>query len=577
VNNLEAAWSLNEIADLLEIKGENPYKIRAYKRAAASITNLQLNLEDLYKEGSLRDVPGVGKAIAEKLEEMITTGKCSMLEKLREEIPPVFRSIPQLPGVGLHAARVIYNNTDIKDLEQLEIAARQRKIRALPGLGPKTEVNIIRGLEIIKTQRDSSPLNLASASAEILVGFLSSLDITHRVALSGSIRRGKDTVHDVDIVASVDDKKFIAENFAKHPHVKEVSQSTDNRIEGLTWLGVKFDVMLVEEQEFIPVLFWTTGSKEFFRELTVFAAGKGCRLTGNQVIVDDRVVPVKDEKEIFELLGLSYIPPQIREGPEVIRTAGEGRLPCLIEISDIKGDLHCHSAWSDGIHTIEELVQEAISRGYSYLAITDHSKSLAIANGLSWERLQAQWKEIEKLQYEYSPFKIFKGLEVDILKDGLLDFGEEVLSRLDIVIASVHSGFRQDLETMTSRLVSALENPYVDIIAHPTGRILGRRPPYNLDLDRFIEVAAKTGTILEINASPDRLDLSAENTRRAKENGILIAINTDAHDKVRLQDIAFGVTNARRGWLEKSDVLNTYSKEEVEEILKDRRRKALLK
>lgn len=575
MNNMEAAWSLNEIADLLEIKGENQFKIRAYRKAAASISNLPNSIEDIYKHGSLQEVPGIGKNIAEKLEEMIATGNSSFLEKLRHEVSPSLRNITQLPGVGLRTARIIYEHTGIRDLEQLEKAAREKKIRVLPGLGPKTEVNIIRGIEIIRTERDMSPLNLALASADILLSFINSLGTTRKAALGGSIRRGKDMVRDVDIVASTDDKEFLVETFSKHPHLKEITRSSDNRVEAVTWLGVKVDLMIVDEDQFIPVLHWSTGSKEHFEELAEYAREKGCDLTGTQVIFGGQTIQIEKETEIFDLLELEHIPPEIREGRGVIEAAKQGKLPSLVELSDIKGDLHIHSTWSDGVSTVEELVQEAVSRGYSYLAITDHSRSLVIANGLSWERLQDQWREIEKLQVDYSPFRILKGLEVDILKDGILDYEADVLEKLDIVIASVHTGFRQGLETLTARLTAALRNPYVDIVAHPTGRILGRRPPYDFDLDRFIEEAAKTGTVLEINASPDRLDLSAENARLARDKGIMIAINTDAHDRARLQEMTFGVTTARRGWLESINVLNTYSFDDLQEFLNQRRSKAL--
>lgn len=575
MNNMETAWLLNEFADLLEIKGENQFKIRAYRKAAASITSLHESIEILHKQGSLREIPGVGKNIAEKLEEILDTGNFHQLETLRKEISPGLRNITHLPGIGLKTARIIYENTHIRNLEQLEKAAREKKIRVLPRLGPKTELNIIRGIEIIKAEKDMSPLSLALSSADTLTGFLDSIEATGRVALSGSIRRGKDMVHDVDIIASTHNKKFVLENFAKHPHVKEVIEADDSRIEVLTWLGVKVDLTLVEEEEFIPVLHWSTGSKEHFQGLAAFAEKKGVTLTGSKVVSHGQTVHVNEEADIFRLLDLPYIPPEIREGIEVIEAAEKRKLPSLIELGDIKGDLHIHSSWSDGISTIEELVREAVTRNYSYIAITDHSKSLAIAHGLSWERLQEQWKEIEKLRYEYAPFKILKGLEVNILKDGALDYEAEVLEKLDIVVASVHSGFKQDTETMTGRLIAALKNPYVDIIGHPTGRILGRRPPYNVDFQRFVEEAAETGTFLEINSSPDRLDLSAENAHLAKDRGIMIAIDTDAHDSTGLGEINFGVTNGRRGWLEASDVLNTYPTEDLREILKERRRKAL--
>lgn len=575
MNNMEAVWSLNEIADLLEIKGENQFKVRAYRKAAAEITHLSQNLEILSQEGKLQDIPGVGKNIALKLEEIVATGRIDLLEKIRGEISPDLRKVAQLPGIGLKTAGIIHRHTGISSLEELQLAARSRKIRELPGIGPKTELNILRGLEFVGSQRDRSPLNLALSSANILVDFLESLEVTRKVALSGSVRRGKDMVGDVDIIAWVEDKNFVVETYSQHPHLKEILSTSESRVEAVTWLGVETDLNLVEEEEFIPFLHWSTGSKTYMEGLTDYAAGKGVYISGLQILTEEGPLKVGQEDDIYAGLDLPFIPLEIREGPEVIDVACEGRLPDLVEVGDIKGDLHVHSSWSDGINTIEELVQKAVAMGYSYLGITDHSKALTIANGLNWERLQAQWKEIDRLRYEYAPFNLLKGLEVDVLKDGSLDYGSEVLEQLDIVIASVHSGFKQDADTMTERLVSVLNNPFVDIVGHPTGRILGRRPPYQADFERLTQVASETGTCLEINASPDRLDLSAEHARKAQGQGIMLAINTDAHDKERLNEIALGVTNARRGWLEARSVLNTYPIEDLREILSERRNKAL--
>lgn len=575
MNNHEAAWMLTEIADLLEIKGENQFKTRAYRRAASAVANWDEELESLHRHGSFQDIPGVGKNIADKLEEMVATGKSGLLERLREEVPSGLVSITQLPGVGLRTAKIIFENMNITSLEQLEEAARDRRIRKLPGLGPKTELNILRGIEIMRTQRERSPLYLALASADILVGFINSLKTTRRVAIGGSIRRGKDMIRDVDIIAVVEDREFVLDAFKKHPHLKEITSLEGNRLEAQTWLGVQVDLNLVDDEEFIPFLHWSTGSKAHFRKLEEFAVTKGCQLTGNKILSHGEEVSVEDERDIFRLLEIDYIPPELREDAGEIEAAIAGKVPVLVELSDIKGDLHLHSSWSDGVSTIEELVQAAIERGYSYLAVTDHSKSLAIANGLTLERLRLQWKEIERLQVEYAPFRILKGLEVDILKEGILDYDHTVLEQLDIVIASIHTGFRQESEVLTKRLISALKNPYVDIVAHPSGRILGRRPPYDFDFDQVISAAAETGTALEINSSPDRLDLNAENSRVAKENGIPIVINTDAHDTARMEEIRFGVMTARRGWLTADGVLNTYSPERLLDFLRERRNRAL--
>jgi len=575
VKNLEVAWILSEIADLLEIRGENQFKVRAYRSAARSIKHLRENIVDLKNKGTLRDIPGVGKNIAAKIEEILDTGKCKALEELRKEIRPELVNIIRLPGVGIKTARVIHEHLPGIDLAELEKAARKKKIRALPGLGPKTEQNIIRGIELLKYEREKSPLGLAMSSAEALLEFLASLEEVKHVEIGGSVRRGKDMVTDVDFVVSTADPQGVIQIFLKHPHIRDVELIEKYRVKAVTWLGVKVDLELVKEDNFIAVLHRSTGSRLHFEQLADFARSQNCILTGSEVLVEGNKVSVNREEDIYSAIGLPYIAPELREGQGEIEAAREGKLPKLLTLNDIKGDLHVHSSWSDGTSSIEELVRDAMSRGYSYIAITDHSKSLGIANGLSEERLLEQWKEIDRLRGKYAPFVILKGIEVDILSDFHLDLDNEVLAEMDIVIAAIHTGFKQDSHIITKRLLAALENPYVDVIAHPTGRILGRRPAYEFDFDRVIEKAAEMNAVLEINASPDRLDLNAEQVRIAKEKGVKIAINTDAHDKACLEDIKYGVITARRGWLERGDVLNTLNLEELLTYLSERKKRAL--
>ena len=567
LQNFEIVWMLNELADLLEIKGENQFKIRAYRNAARSISRLEQNISGFHDRNELKKIPGIGSNIADKIIEFLETGTLAALSRLREEVPEGLMTLTRLPGVGLKSAKAIHENFGVKDTDDIERLAKEHKIRSLPGLGPKTELNILRGIQMLKQNQESSPLYMALASGEIFADFLRGLKEVSRVEIVGSVRRGKEMVGNVNILAGASDFAPVIDAFSKHPHLKQVSSAENNRVKGVSLLGVNIDLILVSEEKFIQAFHFWTGSREHLEQLTAAQRGR------NNGWQSD--IAVTGEEDIYAALGLPYIQVELREGSGEVEAALNNLLPDLVNTSDIQGDLHVHSTWSDGISTIEELVQEAINRGYSYIAITDHSKSLAIANGLDEERLLRQGQEIRRLREKYSPFLILHGIEVDILSDSRLDFEDSVLAQLDIVVASIHTGFKQDEETLARRLNAAMENPFVDIIAHPTGRILGRRPPYKFALDTFIEKAAVTGAVLEINASPDRLDLNAEQVRKAKENGVKIAIDTDAHDRARLGDIKFGVITARRGWLEKEDVINCLSPAELLDFLAQRRRKAV--
>lgn len=565
MKNIEIALVFYEIADLLEIKGGNFFQVRAYRQAAQVITRQEQPVEKLIKEGKFQQLPGIGKAIYEKTKELLETGKCSAHQALLAEIPRGMLEIRSLPGIGPAKARTLLKE-GYTSLEQLAQAAAAHRLRKLPGFSAKTEHDILRDIDLLKSSRDQIGLGVARELGEELIDYLSQLPTVVRVELAGGTRRWKETVSDLDLVACASDIAEVLEAFAIHPKVTKILHRGDNRLQVMTWWGVEVDLTVTPPEQFVSTWHRCTGSKRHYQQLQQIAEQRGLSLNHRQLLNEaGEILPLTGEQDIYKHLGMEYIPPELREGKGEIEAALADKLPPLITLDDIKGDLHTHTNWSDAALSLEEMVEHAVAKGYRYMAITDHSRSLKIANGLSLERLRKQGKEIDKLNAQLKDFTILKGIECDILPDGTLDFEDEVLRDLDVVVASVHSNFKQEKEAMTNRIVSAIRNEHVDIIGHVTGRMLGRRSGYQLDLDRVLEEAAKHETVLEINSSPDRLDLNEENARKAKELGIKISINTDAHDLKRLNEMVYGISVARRAWLTPDDVINTH---EVEDILK---------
>ncbi len=573
IENIEVAWIMSEIADLLELKGESIFKIRAYQKAAKVIANLGIELSALVAEKKLETVPGIGKAIAGKIEELFQTGKIKYYENLKAEIPPGLLEIITIPGVGAKMAQQLYQKLGVMSLDELEAAARGRKIRELPGMGSKTELNILRGIEMLRSGVGRTTLGIADALAESFTGFLRSLPGVEAAGVAGSTRRMKESIGDVDIVVGAQEPEKVIEFFVKHPQIKRVLAQGDTKASVVTLMGVQIDLVVVAPEQYWSALHHFTGSKEHNVRLRELAHKKGLKINEYGVFAreNDTSLPVSGEADIYAHLGLPYIPPELREDLGEIEAAENGNLPDLIELADIKGDLHIHSDWSDGVNTIEQIIGKAQELGYEYVAITDHSKSLGIARGLSVERLSEQGEYIRELNEKLDGLEILSGIETDILANGDLDYPDEVLVQRDVVIASLHSGFRQDRAKITGRVISAMKNKHVDIIAHPTGRLIGRRDPYAIDLDEVFEAAVKYGTVLEINSSPDRLDLSDRYVRRAVEMGIKICINTDAHDTIRMDEMKYGIATARRGWLEKKHVINAMDKDRLLRFLKKRR------
>jgi len=551
MKNVEIAWIFHELADLLEIKGAEYFKIRAYRNASKILAGLDEPVKEAWQGGRLDKIPGIGKNIAAKISELLTTGNLKKYQELLEEFPPGLLEIITLPGLGPKKAGMLREKLGITSLEELATAAREKRLRGLPGLGARTEEELLRNIELRQSQAGRALLDLAKNLAAELTGFLELLPVVARVEAGGSVRRWKETVGDIDLVVASDNPQVVIDSLAGHYRISEVLEKGYDGAKFQTKWGIAVEVEIVPEEVFALAWFRNTGSHAHFEKLQdIFEK------TGNSITA---LLPQGEmsERDIYAMLNLQYIPPELREDQGEIEAALENRLPDLVELDAIKGDLHIHSTWSDGVVDIEHMIERAKAKGYQYMAITDHSRSLHIAKGLSLEKLNEQHEVIRALNEKQEDFRIFTGIEVDILPKGELDCPEEILKDVDVVIASVHSAFKQDQETMTARLSSAMESKHVDILGHPAGRLLNQREGYALDMERVLEAAASYGTILEINASPNRLDLSDENARRAKKKGIKLAINTDAHDLKRLDDMPYGVAVARRAWLEDEDVVNT--------------------
>lgn len=571
MEKLEIAWLFTEIADLLEIKGDNPYRIRAYRRAARALKGFPGDIRQLWTEDKLETIPGIGRELAAKIGEFLSTGTSRYLEELRQEVPPGLLDMLAVAEVGPKTVHTIYSHLGITSLEQLAEAARKRQLRQLPGLGPKTELRILKGINLVNSRRGRMPLGVALPLAEELYEDLASLDGVEAISFTGSLRRCRDEVGDVDLLVAAGEGERIVELFSHSPRLAQILAKGKNRVVARTELGIEVDLWVVAPDQYAPALLWATGSRRHYQRLQERAAALDIELAECQVLKSGKPLTVKAEEEIYRLLELAYIPPELREDRGEVEAAAKGKLPSLVTLADIQGDFHSHTNWSDGVESIEEMAAAARERGYRYLAITDHSHALGVAGGLTPERVLEQAKKVWEINRKLpADFQLLAGTEVDILADGSLDFPDSVLERLDVVIASVHSHFRQDQETMTRRIIKAISNPHVDILAHPSGRLLGRREPYAVDLEAVLAAAAEKGTVLEINSSPDRLDLTDTWARRAKELGVKLAVNTDAHAGEGLREINYGIMVARRAWLEPQDLINTWPWERVRDYFAKR-------
>ena len=548
-----------DIAEILEIKGENFFKIRAYKKAAQNIESLPGDIEAFAKDDRLKDIPGIGRDLEEKIKEIVSTGKLKYLEELKKDIPEGLIEMLNVPGIGPKTAKMLHEKLGIQDVVMLERMAHAGKIRGLPGMGEKTEENILAGIDLFKKGRERLDLKTATDVAYSITSQLKKLKEIKKINLAGSLRRMKETVRDIDILISSDKPQEVMDAFTGLPNVKDIVAKGPAKSSVLTKDNIQVDVMVVDEASYGAALMYFTGSKEHNIKLRQLAIKHGLKLNEYGIFKGEKKIAGKTEEEVYKMLGLSYIEPELREDRGEFEASLKGALPDLIKVEDIKGDLHMHSTWSDGGSSIEEMVLKSKELGYEYIAVTDHSQGLKIAGGLNVHELDLKRKEIEKLNKKYKDIKILFGAEVDIDSEGNLDYPDSVLREMDIVVAAIHAGFKQPIAVITKRIISACRNKYVNIIAHPTGRLWGSRNEYNIDFGEVFKAARDTNTALEINSFPQRLDLNDTNTRMASQAGVKIAINTDSHIAGHLDMMRFGVAVARRAWLEKKDVLNTAS------------------
>ena len=574
MRNTEIARIFHSTADLLEIKGDNPFKVRAYQKAAQNIESLTEELSEIALRGELEKISGIGKDLAQKILEMLQTKKSGAFEELRLEIPEGLLELIAVPGLGPKKTKLLYDKMGIQTMEALEEAARADRLKDLPGFGAKTEENILAGIELVRRGRERMLLGRALPLAQGIMANLAAMPEVHQISEAGSLRRRRETVRDIDILITSSDPEKVMDAFTSPFQVREVLAKGGTKASVLTSEGMQVDLRVVEPATYGAALAYFTGSKAHNIRLREMANRMGLKVSEYGVFRDKDQVRVagKTEEEIYRILGLLYIPPELREDRGEIEAALEGRLPHLVELSDIRGDLHCHSRWSDGAHPIREMAEAARKKGYPYVALTDHSQSLGIARGLSPELVEKQIGEIAQVNRQLKGFTILPGTEVDILKDGSLDLPDAILARLSVVVASVHSSFKQNREVITARIIRAMRNPYVTILGHPTGRLLGEREAYDVDLEQVIKAARDTGTFLEVNAYPQRLDLDDIHCKRAKELGVTMAIGTDSHTISQLEQMPFGVAVARRGWLERKNLLNTLNLDDLRECLKTQRK-----
>ena len=557
MKNQEIANIFRQIAQILEIKGDNPFRIRAYERAAQNVESIPEDIETFVREDRLTTIPGIGKDLEEKIKEIVSTGKLKFLEGLKKDIPDGLIDILSVPGLGPKTAKVLHEKLGIEDLVMLERMAHAGKIRKLPGMKEKTEENILRGIEIIKRGRSRMDLKTAADVSEAFISRLKKLKGVEKIDAAGSLRRMKETIRDIDILVSSKDPEKVMDVFTTLPDVKNILAKGPTKSSILTKEGIQVDVRVIEDVSYGSALMYFTGSKAHNIKLRHIAIKKGLKLNEYGLFKGAKRIAGKREEEMYQALGLPYIIPELREDRGEVEAAIDRAIPQLVELSDIKGDLHAHSTWSDGGNSIDEMVAEAERMGYEYIAITDHSQGLKVAGGLNREELHVKKKEVEKLRKRHKDIAILFGAEVDIDSDGNLDYPDDILKDMDVVIGAVHSGFKQSSEKLTRRIIKACRNKYVRIIAHPTGRLWGAREPYALNFEEILKECRATETALEINSFPQRLDLNDVNSRMAKDFGVRLVINTDAHIAQQLEMMRFGVACARRGWLEKKDVLNT--------------------
>lgn len=575
--NLDMARIFDEIADIFEVKGENPFKIRAYRRAARTIETLTQDLKVIADRGGiskLKKIPGVGDAIAKKILEIAETGDCKKHIELKQEVPSGVLELLSIPRVGPKTIAKLHDELGISSIADLEEAAKLHNLEKLPGLGTKVEENILKGIAQYRSYKGRALLSEALPRAESIVTELKKLDAVAKITIAGSLRRMRETIGDIDILVVSKRPQVVMDAFTNLDGVEDIVAKGDTK-SSIILKGIDVDLRVVAEASFGAAAHYFTGSKHHNIRIRELGMRQGLKINEYGIFRGDARIGGEDEADVFASVGLAFIPPELREDRGEIEAAKANKIPKLVTANDIKGDLHVHTNWSDGKNSIEEMAEAALSIGYEYIAVTDHSPAVGIAGGMNEDKITKRQEEIEKLNTRFEDeginFSVLSASEVDIKSDFSMDFPDVVLKSLDVVVGAIHTKFTQDRETMTKRIVTAIANPNVDIIAHPTGRLLGKRDPYEVDMEQLMESAKATGTIMELNSFPGRLDLNDIHCKMAKEYGVLIAISTDVHDAMQMRDvIKYGVATARRGWLEPKDVVNTRGLEDVRGLLKRR-------
>ena len=569
VQNSDVSDIFNKVADLLEIEGANPFRVRAYRNAARTISSLPRSVSDMIEsEENLTELPGIGEDLAGKIKEVVQTGSLAQLEALESSTPSELSRLMKVAGLGPKRVKAIYENLGVVDLKSLKEAAEKGKVRELEGFGKKTEQTILEELEDVEDREERIKLMEAEQRASPLVAYLRKTKGIKEITVAGSYRRRKETVGDLDILVTCKKGSNVMDRFAEYEDVKKVVSKGTTRSTIVLRSGLHVDLRVLRQVSYGAALHYFTGSKAHNIAVRKLGVKKKLKINEYGVFKGKKRTAGKTEKQVFEAVNLPYIEPELRENRGEVEAAQKGSLPQLVGLDDIRGDLHAHTKETDGHASLKEMADAAKAHGYDYLAITDHSKKVTMARGLDAKRLAEQIKEIDRLNGKLKDIVILKGIEVDILEDGSLDLGDDILKELDLTVCSVHYHRKLSKKKMTERIIRAMDNPYFNIFAHPTGRLINERNPYEIDLERIMEAAKERGCYLEVNAHPDRLDLTDRHCKMAKDMGLKLAVSTDAHSVADLDFIRYGLDQARRGWLEADDIINTRSLRELRKRLK---------
>jgi len=568
IQNTDIADIFNKVANLLDIEGANPFRVRAYRNAARTLSSLPRNVSDMIAENhDLTNLAGIGKDLAGKIKEIVETGSLSQLEEIESKTPAELNRLMKISGLGPKRVKALHRNLGISGLKELREAAEKEKIRELDGFGPKTEQAILEDLERMGGQKERIKLPEAEQRAGPLLAYLKKVNGLREIIVAGSFRRRKETVGDLDILVTCKKGSRVMDRFAGYEDVRKVISKGKTRSSVVLRSGLQVDLRVLPQVSYGAALHYFTGSKSHNIAVRKLAVKKGLKINEYGVFKKDKRIAGKTEKEVYDTVKLAFIEPELRENRGEVEAARQGRLPDLIKVEDLRGDLHAHTKETDGHNSLEEMAKAAKDRGYEYIAITDHSKKVAMAKGLDAGRLKKQIKEIDRLNEKLDGIIVLKGIEVDILKDGSLDLPDEILKELDLTVCSVHYNRNLSKNKQTERIIRAMDNPYFNILGHPTGRLINERDPYEIDLEKIMEAARDRGCFLEINAHPDRLDLPARYCKMARDMDLKVAVSTDAHSLADLDFVRFGIYQARRGWLEAKDVLNTRSWKQLKKML----------